>query len=618
MSDNRITTREQDARRASFAAEPTRAADPLVLRRGLKGSWTRAVLKMASQRMARRTRNLAVLLIVGLAASVARAQPPFGGPPRMPGPPMGGPPMGGPPMGGLPFGRPPMGGMMGPPRLGPGPMPGGPGMGMGRPHVLVGPGGGPGLNPMGAGRPPGFQGVRPPLGSGPATVAPGRAGGSQADHGGVGAGGRPQPGQDFNPRHGSWYHGSADARGVASSSSRRDSSYRGGSSDSRGRTSSREREAEAAAWGYYAGSTLSGGYGDGSGGYGSGSGYGTGSGYGSGYGDAYASPSYDTSSTGGASSTDGRQDGAAAEGGAQATDARADGTKAATDSAAAADRGYQAFDRARDAFKAGDFAAALDLTDAALKDVPDDPLVHEFKALALFARGEDARAAAEIHGVLAARPGMDWATMIGLYPDVETYTGQLRALEDRSRRDPKAAAPRFVLAYHYLVAGHKDAALSQLKAVLASEPGDRVARRLLVSLTGVAPASTEPDRTVLDGDGAAGRPPAVELVGRWRGERDGSTFNLRLDDRGRFLWQAARQGKPSANVSGAYALSGDTLTLKAEDRPPLRVSVTALSPDSFRFTTAADIPGDPGLLVRRVAMPAAPDRDERGGPRENR
>ena len=311
-----------------------------------------------------------------------------------------------------------------------------------------------------------------------------------------------------------------------------------------------------------------------------GSGYGYGSGSGSG--DAYANTSSDASSTDSDSSrTDAAQE--------TRSDRQQDG--------AAAERGDQTFDRARDAFKAGDYAAALDLTDEALKDVPDDPLVHEFKALVLFARGEDARAAAELHAVLAVRPGMDWTTLIGLYPDVETYTGQLRALEDRCRRDPKAAAPRFVLAYHYLVAGHNDAAVAQLKAVLALEPGDRVARRLLASLTGTPPAPPEPTRTVPDGDGAAGRPPSADLVGRWRGERDGSTFDLSLDDRGRFVWQAARQGKATATVSGAYALSGDTLTLKAEDRSPLRASVTELSPDSFRFKTVGDIPGDPGSWI---------------------
>src|SRR5271157_87943 len=75
MSDNHTNTCEQNARRESFVAEPTTTTYPLVLRRGLKGSWIRAVLKMASPRMARRTMDLAVLLVVGMAASEARAQP---------------------------------------------------------------------------------------------------------------------------------------------------------------------------------------------------------------------------------------------------------------------------------------------------------------------------------------------------------------------------------------------------------------------------------------------------------------------------------------------------------------------------------------------------------------
>jgi tetratricopeptide (TPR) repeat protein len=638
MSDNHPTTSEQDARRESFVAELTSAAYPLVLRRGLKGSWIQAVLKMPPQRVARRTMGLAVLLVIGMAASEVRAQPPFGGPP-----PMGGPPMGGPPMGG-----PPMGGMMGPPRFGPAPMPGGlfrpptgsggvpagpgPGMGVGRP-----PGGGIGVGRAPGALPasPGFSPGRglPPTPTAPpgGRPAPGGAGVGPADRGAVGAGGRPEPGRTFNPRHADWYHGGwANSRGGTSSNPRHADWYHGGWANSRGGRSDRSREYEAAAWGFYAGSSLANGYGYSSG-YGSGSGYssGYGSNSGYGYGDAYVNPYYDASSTGGDNSStvaaqetksDRQQNGAAAEQGDQTSNPGPDGTKTATDSAAAADRGYQAFDRARDAFKAGDYAAALDLTDAALKDVPGDPLVHEFKALALFARGEYARAAAELHDVLADRPGMDWTTLSGLYPDVETYTGQLRALEDRCRRDPNAAAPRFVLAYHYLAAGHNDAAVAQLKALTTLEPGDRVARRLLASLTGTLPAPPEPTttRAVPDRDGAAGRPPSVDLVGHWRGERDGSTFDLSLDGRGRFVWQAARDGKATATVSGAYALSGDTLTLKAEDRSPLRASVTELSPDSFRLKTVGDIPGDPGLGFRRVAMPAERDRDQRGGPRENR
>jgi tetratricopeptide (TPR) repeat protein len=379
--------------------------------------------------------------------------------------------------------------------------------------------------------------------------------------------------------------------------------------------------ADAAAWGFYAGSSLADGYG-----YGSGSSYSSGYGsYSSGYGDTYASSYYDSSSIDGDSSravtareaeTDRQQDAAAAEGGDQATAPGPDGTKTTSDSAAAADRGYQAFDRARDAFKAGDCAAALDQTDEALKDVPDDLLVQEFKALVLFARGEYAQAADVLHAVLTVRPGMNWTTLSGLYPDVPTYTGQLRALEARCRQDPEAAAPHFVLASHYLIAGHEDTAAAQLKAVLASEPDDREARRLLAALTGTPTASSQPAQPGPGGDRDAAKAPSVDLVGRWRGERDEATFDLSLDERGRFRWQAARQRKATATVSGDYALSKDTLLLKPGDRSPLCALLTRLTPDSFQFKPAGDDSGEPGLVFHRVTTPPAPARDQHGGPGE--
>jgi hypothetical protein len=286
--------------------------------------------------------DVALLLAVGMAASDAWAQPPFGGPPPMPGPPMVVPP---PIMGGLPMGRPPIGGMMGPP-----------GMGMGI-------GGRPGPIPKGAGGAPGVPGNRPPLGSSPAGVASGRpipgrqvlggAGGGPADLGRVGIGGRPEPGRAINSRHASWYHGGwANSRGATWDKGR----------DSAGWDKVRDDVREQRAWDYAAG--LAGGLGGwASSGYGSSSGLGTnyssGSGYGtsSGSGDASANPSSDAPSTDGGSS----RTGAAGE------------TEPDRQQDAAADRGYQAFYRARDAFKAGDYVAVLDLTDAALKDVPGDP-----------------------------------------------------------------------------------------------------------------------------------------------------------------------------------------------------------------------------------------------------
>ena len=86
-----------------------------------------------------------------------------------------------------------------------------------------------------------------------------------------------------------------------------------------------------------------------------------------------------------------------------------------------------AFDQARDAFKEGGYAKALTLADQAVKAVPGDSAVHEFRAQVLIALGKYDDAAAALYGVLSVGPGWDWTTLISLYPDVETYTAQLRA-----------------------------------------------------------------------------------------------------------------------------------------------------------------------------------------------
>jgi hypothetical protein len=55
--------------------------------------------------------------------------------------------------------------------------------------------------------------------------------------------------------------------------------------------------------------------------------------------------------------------------------------------------------------------------------------MHEFRALTQFALGDYRNSAATIHSVLAVGPGWDWATMRELYPSIEVYTEQRKALE---------------------------------------------------------------------------------------------------------------------------------------------------------------------------------------------
>jgi tetratricopeptide (TPR) repeat protein len=129
------------------------------------------------------------------------------------------------------------------------------------------------------------------------------------------------------------------------------------------------------------------------------------------------------------------------------------------------------FDAARDSFKAGDYTRALDLTDQAIREMPNDAALHEFRALVLFALQRYDEAAAALYAVLAVGPGWDWATLSGLYPSVAVYTQQLRALENYCSQNTGSAPARLVLAYHYLTQGHTLAALAQLKQVATLQPG---------------------------------------------------------------------------------------------------------------------------------------------------
>ena len=154
-------------------------------------------------------------------------------------------------------------------------------------------------------------------------------------------------------------------------------------------------------------------------------------------------------------------------------------TQSAPPPAEVADPAVAKFDSARQAFRTGDYAGALRLTDEALKVLPNDATLHEFRALVLFAAGKYDLAAGPLYAVLSVGPGWDWTTMIGLYPSVDVYTAQLRKLEAFVTANPRSTSGRFVLAYHYLTQGHTDAAVAQLKQVVALAPQDTLSAQLV-------------------------------------------------------------------------------------------------------------------------------------------
>jgi tetratricopeptide (TPR) repeat protein len=261
------------------------------------------------------------------------------------------------------------------------------------------------------------------------------------------------------------------------------------------------------------------------------------------------------------------------------------------------DQGTQLLDAARDAFQQGQYQTALDTLNRAIAKRPNDLVAHEFRSLVLFATKQYQPAAAAIYAVLAAGPGWDWTTMSSLYPSVDVYTQQLRSLEQYCRDNPNAADARFLLAYHYITCGHKDAAVKTLQDVVRLNPKDQLAPQLLRGLSGSdAAAAPAPAATTA----APAKPvEAAALVGSWKASRDdGSSFVLDLGRDGKYRWQFQQGGK-TQEFSGVYTVADDLLILKQGDSPTMVGQVTLLGANQFNFKLAGNNPADPGLTFSK-------------------
>ncbi|MGV3607828.1 MAG: tetratricopeptide repeat protein [Planctomycetaceae bacterium] len=264
----------------------------------------------------------------------------------------------------------------------------------------------------------------------------------------------------------------------------------------------------------------------------------------------------------------------------------------------------QNFDSARQLFMGGDYAAALSLVDQSIKDQPSDAVLHEFRSLVLFAMGDYDNSAATIHSVLSVGPGWDWSTMIGLYPNPDVYTGQLRALEKHVAASPNQASGRFLLGYHYITTGNLTAAAYELKQVTALVPNDRTAADLLRT---ISPSNST---TATPPDAAASAPtlaqPEVKLPpismeavgGDWKASRtDGSAFELNLMKDKTFTWKFVKDGKAD-EFGGTYSTEGSLLILQSKDGSVMVGQISAASADGFNFKLVGAPSDDPGLSFK--------------------
>lgn len=274
------------------------------------------------------------------------------------------------------------------------------------------------------------------------------------------------------------------------------------------------------------------------------------------------------------------------------------------------DQSLQTFDSARDAFKQGDYAGALKLTDDAIAKLPGDSALHEFRALVLFALNRYDEAAAVLYSVLSVGPGWDWTTLIGLYPDIQTYTAQLRALEAYVGTNPNSAPARFVLAYQYLSQGHADAATQQFQAVARLLPSDKLSAQLLKQLTtkaGETPAAGEtvppnPVPATANSTSAVKTPavPPGKLAGTWTAKPNAdTTIELTIADGGAFTWKVTDKSGPR-KFTGESTFGNNLLTLAPPGGSAMVGELIWTDNDHYRFKIVGGGPDDPGLSFSRA------------------
>jgi tetratricopeptide (TPR) repeat protein len=219
-------------------------------------------------------------------------------------------------------------------------------------------------------------------------------------------------------------------------------------------------------------------------------------------------------------------------------------------------------------------------------------VVNEFRALCLFSLKRYKESAAVLNAVLAVGPGWDWTTLSGMYPGVEVYTEQLRALESYCGSNPNSADGAFLLGYHYLTGGHNDAARTQFAAASKLQPKDSVAAYLAQSLS---PPSARPATT----PAASTAIPAESLVGTWAASGAGSAnYVMTLNADGTFSWTYTK-GPKRQTVKGVYALQGSDLAMDVDAGGKMLATIGLKGANGLNFVMAGTSKGDPGLDFKK-------------------
>jgi uncharacterized protein (TIGR03066 family) len=293
------------------------------------------------------------------------------------------------------------------------------------------------------------------------------------------------------------------------------------------------------------------------------------------------------------------------------------------------EEGQNLISQADEAFQKGDYESALNLSEKAVKQMPKNADLHQFRSLCLFALKRYRESGMAAHAALVGGKGWNWDTLRGFYPEKDVYTGQLRNLEQSVKDKPTDAAGQFLLGYHYMMLGHSDAAGSQMATVVKLEPRDKLAAKMLVVIsqkTGKqyggqpvddakkpmqpAPASSDPSALPMDEEPLqpgnvtpteqpAAKTAAFSIVGNWKASADGSVITLSFTKDGKFRW-SAKDGGQSFTIDGTYTLTNNLLKMTSpKEKQPLEGTLTAKGGNEFELKLKDAEADEPALTFKR-------------------
>jgi len=132
-----------------------------------------------------------------------------------------------------------------------------------------------------------------------------------------------------------------------------------------------------------------------------------------------------------------------------------------------------------------------------------------------------------------------------------------------------------------------------LKVVVAKQPGDLVAKRLLEAIT----PPEEPKAEAEQPAAAASQPtsgteaatpadPETDLVGIWKAASGKDTVVLTITEDSKFTWKAAPAGRPPVELAGTVETARDAIALNTEKAGSMVGKVQSKGADAFDFTLA--------------------------------